>query len=89
MPALSPLDDNSMYLQLAQAAQAKGMPPGGPAGQTASPEKIPPQVIQKFISGLSQIIPNLQPPQLQAVIQLLQAAFAQEDSLEPNEPQGM
>ena len=59
-------------------------PPGMPApGGPPLAEKIPPQIIQMFAQGLQQIIPNLQPPQLQAVIQLFSKACAMASQAEP------
>jgi len=90
MPQPGSLQDPQMYLKLAQAAAARGNPQSVPPGSPQPPgppqnasEKVPPQVIQMFAQGIQQIIPNLQPPQLQAVIQLLSKAFAMEDQLEP------
>ena len=49
----------------------------------APPEPLPPEVLQKFMAGLTQILPGLPPEKAQAIGQLLISAFSQEDALEP------
>ena len=100
---MSPLDDNAMYLKLAQAAAAKGnppgmgdqtMPPAGPSanpGQTSPPPGPDPQMVMQAIK---QIAPQLQPPQVQALMQLLGKIISSSESpaaeaAEPPQPGAM
>lgn len=55
-------------------------PPPGPPGPEAS--------IQKFMQGLSQILPGLPPEKAQAIGQLLISVIGQEESGEPLHPPG-
>lgn len=76
------LNDPNTFLQMAQTAAARGIPPAAPAQNSPTPQ------VMQFMQKLQQIAPNLQPQQAQAIVMLVKEVFLNSPE-ERNESGGM